>query len=425
MNILTKYDEAVGYIEGLSDLYRKHNYMVDRSSPEIYLKRMRYFLNLIGNPDRGLNFIHITGTSGKGTVTNMIHEVIFASGEKVGSFTSPYVTTSIEKIKIGDKYISSSEFIKIVNYLKPYIEESYKSGPYGGISYFEVFLSIALMAFKMNHCGWIVLEVGLGGRYDATNVIMKPRITAITNIDYDHTELLGKTLQKIALDKAGIIKRGSAFFTTESRTSLLKTFKKVCLNKKVHMTKVLNSLDYMENNKSLTRAIAKEIGIKDTFINVGINKARLQCRFEIIDINPLIVIDGAHNRAKIKSTIDNFKKLKFNKLHLIIAISENKDHISILKQIIPYADYLYITKFKNRFRKSADPKFLAIMSKEFISEKTRIRVCNESSMALKLAKFKAKNNDIILITGSFFLAGELRKHWVSEEWILKNRKSFK
>lgn len=423
MNKYKDYYEAVAYIESLTNL-PKLNYSLDRSNPEIFLKRMRFFLNLLGNPDKGLNFIHIAGTSGKGTVTNMIHGVILSSGQKVGSFTSPFVTTTIEKIKVDDKYISTKDFTKIVKYLKPYIGETYKSSPYGGVSYFEVCLAIALLYFKMNHCAWVVLEVGLGGRYDATNVIEEPIVTAITNIDYDHTELLGKTLKKIALDKAGIIKSKSEFFTSERRASILKLFKQVCLNKKIKMTQVPTSSDYMDNNKSLVRAITKHINIDNVYIEEGIKNSFLQSRFETVQENPRVIIDVAHNRAKIASTINNFKKLNFNKLHIIVAISKNKDHLAILKQLVPNADHLYFTKFKNKFRECADPKYLFELSKKYFKKTAKTKIYEECISALNLAKSRANENDLILITGSFFLAGEMRKHWYSEEHILKNRKAF-
>ncbi len=424
MNEFSKYNKAVDYIEGLSYVGSKGNYMVDRSNPEIYLKRMRYFLELIDNPDREYKIIHITGTSGKGTVTNMLQEVLRAAGKKVGSFTSPFVTTTIEKFKVNDLYISPEEFVGIVEYLKPYIEEVRKNGPYGPMSYFEVCLAIAFIYFKNKKCEWVVLEVGLGGRYDATNVIERPVITAITNIDYDHTEILGKTLNKIANDKGGIIKEGSEFFTTENRVSIIKVFKKICKEKRVKMHTLKVGKDYNKNNANLVTAISRRIGVKESYINYGIACARLQCRFEVMQDLPKVVVDGAHNKAKIKSTIDNLKKIKYKKLYLILSISQNKDHLAILKQIVPKADYFYVTKFKNDFRKSAEPKDLVDLSKKYFKKETIAEIFNESSEALNYALKNADVDDLILVSGSFFLAGEVRKRWIPEEWILKHKKPF-
>lgn len=425
MKNFERYHKALDFLEGLNNLPLCGDYIVvDKRHAGIYIKRMRHFLNLLGNPDKNFKFIHIAGTSGKGTVINMVHEILLASGKKVGSFTSPSITTSIEKIKVKDKYISPHEFADIVDYLKPFIEKTYTNGLYGRVSSFEIFLAIALIYFKWQKCEWVVLEVGLGGRYDATNIIDKPIITAITNIDYDHIELLGKTLKKIAHDKAGIIKRGSAFFTTEQRPSLLKIFNEICCEKNVPMHVLARQNNYHEYNKALATAITRRIGINNQNISEGIKKARLMCRFEIIQNKPLIVLDGAHNRSKIKTTIDNLRQLKFRKLHLIIGIADNKNHVSILEQIIPQADHIYFTRFQNKERLCAHPKELLTKSLRYFKKDTKSKIYLDPERALSDALKSAKLNDLILVAGSFFLAGELRKRWYPENLVLGQRKSF-
>ncbi len=418
------YYKSVKYLESLSNLPIVGDYMIDRNHPEIYLKRMRYFLNLLGNPDKDFKFIHITGTSGKGSVTNMLHEILFASGKKVGSFTSPYVVTSIEKIKVQDKYISPDDFVDIVDYLKPFIDRSYLEGPYGRPSYFEIFLAIALLYFRRQKCEWVVLEVGLGGRYDATNVIEKPLIAAITNIDYDHTEVLGRTLEKIAYDKAGIIKPGSVFFTTEQRKQILQIFDSISREKNVQVHNLSFQNDYQEYNKELARAVAVHLKIEDKYIDKGLRKARLPCRFEIVQNNPTVILDGAHNRSKMGSTIYNLDKVKYNKLFLLISISDSKDHESILEQIIPKADHILFTRFQNPNRKCAHPKELFEKSKQYVKKSSEARMYLDPEAALADALKLAKSDDLVLITGSFFLAGELRKIWYPEDQILRQRKSF-
>lgn len=427
MNDFKRYYAAVNYIEGLSNLPTDNEYIasVNKRNNGVYIARMRYFLNLISNPDKGLKYIHITGTAGKGTVTNMVHEMIRSSSRRVGSFTSPFVTTSIEKIKFNDKYISPNEFADIVDYLKPFIDQAYISGPYGRPSYFEIFLAIAFVYFKQKQCEWVVLEVGLGGRYDATNVIEKPIVTAITTIDYDHTQVLGKTLKEIAYDKAGIIKSGSTFFTAEQRPALIEIFRDVCATNKVELKQIPHKEEYQEYNLALASRIAEYIGISSGHIKKGIESAHLQCRFEIVQHKPLVVLDGAHNRSKIKSTVSNLKKLKFNKLHLIIGMADNKDDISILKQIIPHADRVYFTRFQIKDRKCAHPRKLAERSKQFRKEKSTFDIYLDPMCALNCIVDDAKKQDLILVTGSFFLAGEFRKRWHKEEEILISRLNYK
>lgn len=420
-----RYYESIHFLEGLGNLPLEGDYMIDSKHAEVYLKRMRYFLELIGNPDKDLKYIHIAGTSGKGSVTTMLHEILLSAGKKVGSFTSPSVTTSIEKIKVGKSFISPKEFAEIVDYLKPFIDEAYINGPYGRPSYFEIFLTIAFIYFKKTKTEWVVLEVGLGGRFDATNVILEPLVTAITNIDLDHTELLGKTLKKIAFDKAGIIKTNCIFFTTEKNPSILKLFKQICNEKKVICTILSSDItNYKKDNELLVAEIARHIGISSKNILNGIKATQLMCRFEAIQSNPLVILDGAHNRAKVATTIHNLSNLKYKRLFLIVGISDNKDHISILEQIIPKADKVFFTRFENRNRKCAHPKSLLSKSKKYLRPNATTSIFLDPNIALSTAIKEADINDAILIVGSFFLAGELRKNWISEEHILRNRTSF-
>jgi len=419
-----KYHKAVNFLEGLSNLPLQGDYVIDKHHANLYLKRMRYFLELLGNPDKNLKFIHIAGTSGKGSVTNTVHEILSAAGKNIGSFTSPMVTTSIEKIKVRDKYISPDEFADIVDYLKPFINKAYLEGPYGRPSYFEIFFAIVLVYFKKQKCDWVVLEVGLGGRYDATNIIEKPVVTAITNIDYDHTGLLGKTLKKIAFDKAGIIKKGAVFFTTEQNKSLLKIFDEICGKYKVESLLLPKQNTYKKYNDELATAITKYLGVDDKYIIQGIKNARLMCRFEVMQNKPAVILDGAHNRSKIKTTIDNLEKLEYKKMYLIIGIADNKDHLSILKQIIPKADVIFFTRFENNDRKCAHPKELLEKSNQYLKKGAKTKIYLDPESALRDSLNSAKSDDLVLAAGSFFLAGGLRKHWYPEEVVLRNRKSF-
>ena len=383
----SRYHDAVRYMEGLSNIASGPDYMKSRPhDPSIYIKRMQWFLDLIGNPERGFKYIHITGTAGKGTVASMIHRSLIMDHKKAGLFTSPFVTTSIEKIQVGDLYIAPDEFADIVKAMKPKIDQAFAKCPWGGPSYFERFLAIALIYFKKLQCQWVVLEVGCGGRYDATNVIPAPIISAITNIDYDHTHILGKTLTKIARDKAGIIKKGSKFFTTETRPRLRQIMEDICKEQSASYAYVKGG------NKELVEAM----GFKTADV-------QLPARFEIVQQKPLVIIDGAHNKAKIRHTAEQLKKLKFNKLHLVFALAANKDR-SITNQIP--ADFIYPTRFSNPERQCMN-----------------LGGYTDAHQALDAALKKAGPDDAILITGSFYLAGELRQRWYAEESILNARLS--
>ncbi len=405
MQDFSRYHAAVRYLEGLSNIQSGLDYMSARAprgmrgNPSVYIKRMGWFLDLLGNPERDFKYIHITGTAGKGTVSTMIHYALVASGYKTGLFTSPFVTTSIEKIQVGELYIDPLEFADIVEEMKPLIDWAFRECPYGGPSYFERFLAIALVYFKKQKCEWVVLEVGCGGRYDATNVISAPVISAITNIDYDHMHILGKTLTKIAHDKAGIIKKGSKFYTTETRLRLRQIMEQECMKQGAEFNYVRGG------NKELVQAMGLPAQA-----GFDAKDVQLPARFEIIQPfdkahgKPLVIIDGAHNRAKMRNTAQKLQQLTFDKLHLVVALAANKEK-NILDVI--RADYTYPTRFENHERKCMN-----------------LGGYTDANQALDAALSAAKTEDAILITGSFYLAGELRKRWITEETILKKRKSF-
>jgi len=426
-----RYRKAVAFVESFSNSSIKKDYRKDLDSGipgkkdfGFFLSRTRYFLDLLGSPDEGFKYVHITGTAGKGSVSTMVQEILTAGKKKTGLYTSPYVTATIEKIKVGDKYISPKDFTEIVESLKPAIKRAEK-GPYGAPSAFELCLAIAILYFKKEKCEWVVLEVGLGGRYDATNMIRGQKIAAITTIDYDHTEILGNTLEKIAYDKAGIIQKGSDFFTSEQRPKLLSLFKKICKQQEATFCHIGKQKGYKKYNEMLARKIAESIGVNSRAIEQGIKKTKLPCRFEIIDTKPTIILDGAHNRAKIHSTIGNLKKISYSKLIVIVAISDTKkDNRAILSPLTKVADHIIVTSLSGSDRKSVHPKALLPYIKR-TSSKIPVEVVMEPVEALKLARKLAGKGDCILATGSFFLAGELRKEWYPEEWVLKNRRSFK
>ncbi len=392
-----KYHQAIKYLEGLSNVPVKEDYMRGKAKdPTIYVKRMQWFLDALGNPEQGFKYIHITGTAGKGTVSTMIQQALVKSGKRTGLFTSPFVITSIEKIQVDDLYIAPDEFADIVEEMKPVIDRAFAESPFGAPSYFERFLAIAFLYFKQQKCEWVVLEVGCGGRYDATNVIPAPQMSAITNVDYDHMHILGKTLTKIAWDKSGIIKKGSRFFTTETRPRLRKIMEDICKEQGAEFNYIKGG------NKELVGAMG--------FIPVDV---QLPARFEMVQQNPRVILDGAHNRAKIRHTVEQLKKIPYKKLHVVVALAANKER-SILDELFSMSYAVYPTKFSDPGRASMDPtKF-----------KPGARAFSDPYQALDAALRAALPEDLVLITGSFYLAGELRTRWYSEEEILVHRWAF-
>lgn len=423
MNKFIAYHEALKYLESIDV---KRVYMSDPKYPKLYLKRMRYFLNLLGNPDKNLKFIHITGTAGKGTLANLIFAALkYTSRKPVGLFTSPQVITTIEKIQVNDLYIDPLQFAKIFKDVKPKIEQARKESPYGGPSRFEVIFAIALLYFRHMKCEYAVLEVGAGGRYDATNVINKSVISAITNIDYDHVKAFGPTLKKIATEKMGIIKKGTNFWTAERRHGILEMFKHECLQQGVKFNKIeTNGLSDEEANILLARGICKQLRLSESSIEKSIKNFKLQGRFETVQEKPRIILDGAHNVRKVKYLVEKLKTIKYSRLILILSIVADKNIDKMLKQFIPKSDKVIITAFTNIQRPAADPKVLQKIARKYKKINATITTKPNSKDAFIYATAVAKKTDLILVTGSFFLIGELRRLWHPETSILKNRKSF-
>ena len=425
------YQKDIAFLEGLANI-PKTTYLLGPSDKSVFIKRIEKFLSLVASPQNDLKFIHIAGTSGKGSTVKLLESLIADAGSKVGSFTSPFATTSIEKISINNKLISPKDFHDILeNEIKPALDK-YVLKYFDPISYFEAWLVIALLYFKKQKCNWVILETGLGGLHDATNVIKNPKITAITNLGLDHTHILGKTKTKIAKDKAGIIKKNSIFLTTEKNKKLLQIFKNVCRKKQAWFIENKNlageyiadnyfSTSKQKENLNLALNILDLIKVSPKNTQKIISNFQLSCRQEIIQKNPTVILDGAHNADKINNLINFVEQQKYKKLHLIIGFAENKDIAPPLKKLLAISNHVYLSRFLIGERKTASLRELYKKSKK-IAPRMPINVFNDPHQALDKAMQKANKNDLILITGSFFLTGELRKKWVSEEYILKTLK---
>jgi dihydrofolate synthase / folylpolyglutamate synthase len=435
-NLFTTYQTDIDFLESLINQPNK-NYLLNINDRKIFIIRLKKFLSLVDNPQDKLKFVHIAGTSGKGSTVTVLQELISSTGLKVGAYTSPYSTTAIEKIKINNKLISGSDLHNILhNIIKPALDKYIIKFPTEPISYFETWLALALIYFVQQKCDWVVLEAGLGGTHDASNVIPAPAVSAITNIGLDHTEILGNTKEQIARDKAGIIKKSSKFLTTEKSKKLVTIFKKICKAKKAKFIDLKNLVANYEiknyfdtprqrDNLNLALNILDVLNIKVNKTQKIINNFKLPCRQEIIQKNPLVILDGAHNPDKIKNLVEFIHKQSYNKLYLILGFAEDKNTKQALQKILPLADNLYLTRFLVPMRKAANLRDLYTQAKTI--KKINIKIFHDPYQALDIALSKSNKKDLILIAGSFYLAGELRKYWISEESIInkhdkKNKK---
>ena len=426
-NNFEKYYQAVNYLESMANL-PEPDYLSLKRGRSLFLKRFAYFLKLLGNPHQNLKYVHIGGTSGKGSVAAMIQEILTEAGYTTGLYLSPHPTTTIERIKVDRLLIGPDEFADLMNRIKPKIDLAYQKSPYGRPSYFEILTALAFLYFKEKKCDYAVLEVGLGGKYDATNIIPKADATVINLIDYDHTHLLGETLTQITKEKAAIIKPKTAFFTTSlNHHRVLEILKKTGLKNKVKFNAVtpqktryqLQLLgQHQQNNAALAAAVCRHLGVAEAKIKSGLAKVKLSCRTEIIQKNPMIILDGAHNASKMKTTLETIKNLTYQKLYLIIALTKTKNPKTIFKNIQSLAAKVFITRYQSSERKCYPPLELAKKMKL----KKPAEIYLDAKTAFNQARKQAGKNDLILVTGSFYLAGELRQHWRNEESLLEERK---
>ncbi len=384
------------------------------------LKRIRQVLSRLGDPHTRLKYVHVTGTSGKGTVTNLIHEILLTNGAKVASYTSPHTTTYLERFKVNDKLADPNALAKTIDKVLKVHEEHIRAGGHN-LSYFELSFCIAVQLFVDAKVEWCVLEVGMGGRWDATNVIPTPAVAVITNIDLDHTQFLGNSKTLIAGEKAGIIKTGSIAITGETAAEPLKVIRKEAKLKRTPLLIIPDHThDFNQHNQDLARAVGLSLGIEPKVIDRAFKTVKpLPCRFETIQDRPIVIVDGAHNHAKIKATVSEWKRRGFKKAHVVFGCKSSKNAKKMIQELKAITKTVRITRFTQGYGQPANPAELL----KFFPTSTKPQAFLEPMRALEDALKHTPKGEPILITGSLYLAGELRSHWRSEAKILRERQS--
>lgn len=329
------------------------------------LSRMRTLLDRLGNPQSRLKFIHIAGTNGKGSTAAMLSAILREAGYVTGLYTSPHLSAYNERIQINGTAISDPDFSAAAEQVRRR-GEAMEDPP----TEFEVITAMALWHFAEKRCDVVILETGLGGRLDATNVIPAPEAAVITNIGLEHTEILGDTLEKIAREKAGIIKPGCPVICYESAPEALAVIQETCAQKGVpcipaarsHLRQGVKSLegqtffwkdqgpyvlallgDHQVYNAAAaleTVAALRERGwsLPEDAVRRGLNAARWPARFELLKRDPLVIIDGAHNPQCAQALAGSLTSyLPGRKFLLILGVLEDKDVSSMLRTLLPLA----------------------------------------------------------------------------------------
>ncbi|MCX7965197.1 MAG: bifunctional folylpolyglutamate synthase/dihydrofolate synthase [Syntrophorhabdaceae bacterium] len=393
------------------------------------LDNINWILDAIGNPHERLNFIHIAGTNGKGSVATMVSSILKNSGYKVGKYTSPHLIRFNERVVVDEKEISDSEVEEIGDFIIDRVEKQKEKKRF---SYFDFTTAMAFEYFYRQKVEIAVVEVGLGGRLDSTNVI-KPLLSIITNVDIDHTDYLGSSVEEIAKEKAGIIKKGVPVITgadgialeviekkaIESESPLYSmgrdfSFKKIkeqtgdfLVRDKIFKNVFVNLKgEHQLFNASLaicTISLLKEMGfnIEDHVIYSSLAQIEWAGRLEMVRKRPEIILDGAHNLQAIKALVRFLKEhYKEKKKVIILGVMADKDYEGMLREIVPEAHTLIFTKaFSKR----------ALSPYELAKYVDKCYITDNVFDALKKAKNIACEDDLILITGSLYIVGEAKK----------------
>jgi len=415
------------------------------------LKTMGMYADYFGNPQNDYKSIHIAGSKGKGSVSAMISSILQEEGYKVGLYTSPHVMDFRERVSLPHEFFScdsySKEYRKIIEGFETLLKKDSSLDP----SWFEIVTMLAFLLFKDEGCDWGVFETGMGGRLDTTN-ILNPVCSVITPIELEHCQYLGDTKEKIAGEKAGIIKKTRPVFCFDQELSPLEVFKKkakemespfyylpeiikepvyavpsleglqieIAFNKENEIGRLFKrslhaTLSFIDTVQAKNAALASVVvkflipSILEETIEQGLKKAWLPARFEVFSKEPLIILDGAHTEKSIEYCIETYRKIKNEKALILFACADDKDTKLIAPIFKEVAKEIYIT-IPGSFKKSNLEK----VRKDFVSlyENTNIpcHVSPDYENVIKTAfDVSRKNNFPLLITGSFYLVAEAKK----------------
>jgi dihydrofolate synthase/folylpolyglutamate synthase len=424
------YEEALQFVHS-----------TNKFGSKLGLQNITKLTELLGNPQDSYKIIHVAGTNGKGSISNMIHDVLLSSGYKTGLFISPYLEEFTEMIQVNKQQIDKESFGNITTIIKEKIDIMIEEG-FSHPTEFEIMTGIGLKYFQEKKIDFLVLEVGLGGRIDATNVVNNTLVSVISSISYDHMEFLGDTLEKIAFEKAGIIKKDSNVVIYPQENSVTNIIKSVANERnatvyetdkkeiiklkgdltgqwfKYKKTDVFNLPEVkisllgehqLYNALTALRAleVIKEAGheISDKSILEGLKNCRFAGRFEILNTKPVIIIDGGHNIDGIeyfsKAVKDNFKD---KKIVLLWGMLKDKNPEAVLSYIIPLCKEVYaLTPNNPRAMKSEE--LAALFNKHSDLKATPL---NDYNKIIPILNNTDKEN-VIAFVGSLYMIGDVRK----------------
>ena len=435
------------YREVLHYLEQHANYELNRSvqyAPETFdLSRMAQVLERLGNPHRQLKSVHVAGTKGKGSTCRMIESVLRAAGHRTGLYTSPHLHTFCERIQVDGQLIGRDEVVALVDELEPHIEAV------PGLTYFEIVTAMSLLYFARKQVRVAVVEVGLGGRLDATNVIT-PQVSAITSLSFDHTAWLGNTLDKIASEKAGIIKPGVPVVSAPQPPEALTVIEHVAAERDAPLALVGRDWLYapglaepggqwfarmrpgwytdfwpapefywislLGRHQIVNAAVALSVldllregglAISTEAVRHGLLTTHWPARMEVISREPLVVIDGAHNGESAHRLAAALREwYPDHTWTLVFGASSDKDFAALFDALLPVTSRVILTRAQSA--RAADPTRLAELA---ASRGSQAETADGVASALESALRDADPHIGVVVTGSLFIAAEAEEAW--------------
>ena len=392
-------------------------------------------LELLGNPTEGMEIVHVAGTNGKGSVCAMIASVLRASGYTVGLYTSPHLIDLKERITINNEMISESDLVHLIEDTRERLEE--KADPPLKLTFFEFITAVAARYFSTKKVDFLIAETGLGGRFDATNAF-DPALSVITRIGIDHTDQLGNTIESVASEKAGIIRKGTAVVSSAIEPAAAEIVREnareagcsiIEQGRDFRYSNVRCGIDgtvfdytgtrtiedvrtnligcYQAENAATaiaacdTLAFLKGFEIDDMDILRGLEQVDLHGRLEVVSERPLTMVDCGHNPSAVKEMVDSLDGMGKTLDTVIFASSSDKDYRKVASILFPHARRIILTRYGNE--RSADPELLRPLAEELGKE---ARITDSVPEAIDLARRITGEDETILIAGSIFLVGE-------------------
>lgn len=429
------YQAALDYIFHFTDYEKTPGVLY--TSANYDLRRMEELLARLGNPHLQGRTVHIAGTKGKGSTAAMIASVLSTAGYRTGLYTSPHLLTLRERIRVDGALITEEELAALVERLQPEVEAVNQHLTAGQLTTFEVLTALAFVYFQEKSVDFQVLEVGLGGRLDATNVV-KPGVSVITSISLDHTEVLGDSLEGIAREKAGIIKQGSVVVSAPQEPEVAVVLKEVCRERNARLVRVGRDVlqgkglatpegqsfslwgrggrydltipllgGYQLENAATAVAVLEELaalGVELTVDGIarGLSQVSWPGRFQILRRRPWLVVDGAHNPYSAKKLTEAVAEyFPRRRVILVFGTSSDKDFSGMIKELLPLAPHFIVTRSRHP-RSASTSQLITELARQGGEGEEKEGVSQAISRALDIAG----KEDLILVTGSLFLVAE-------------------